>query len=61
MPRRRRLLLILILVPLALYGLVLGGLWVFQERILFPTYMVPAAGPLPPGATQLAIGCSRSS
>lgn len=55
MPRRRRLLLILILVPLALYGLILGGLWYFQERILFPTYFVPAAGPLPFGATRLAI------
>ena len=55
MPRRRRLLLILILIPLALYGLILGGLWYFQERILFPTYIVPAAGPLPAGATRLAI------
>lgn len=55
MPRRRRLLLILILVPLALYGLILAGLWFFQERILFPTYIVPAAGPLPAGASRLTI------
>ena len=26
-----------------------------EERILFPTYIVPAAGPLPAGATRLAI------
>ncbi|MGQ0660740.1 alpha/beta hydrolase [Sphingosinicella sp.] len=55
MSRRRRLLLILILVPLALYGLILAGLWYFQERVLFPNYIVPAAGPLPAGATRLTI------
>lgn len=58
MPRRRRLLLILILAPLALYWLILGGLWYFQERILFPTYIAPAAGPLPPSATRLTIDAS---
>jgi pimeloyl-ACP methyl ester carboxylesterase len=55
MRRRRRLLLILILVPLALYGLILAGLWTFQERILFPTYIVPVAGPPPAGASRLTI------
>lgn len=47
--------LILILIPVALYGLILGGLWFFQERILFPSYVVPAAGPLPPGASRLSL------
>ena len=47
--------LILLLVPLVLYGLILAGLWVFQERILFPAYIVRAAGPLPAGATRLSI------
>ena len=53
--RRRRLLLTLLLVSLALYATILGGLWFFQERILFPTSMVPVAGPLPPGASRLRL------
>ncbi len=53
--RRRRLLLILLLAPLILYAMILGGLWFFQERILFPTYIVPAAGPLPAGASRLSL------
>lgn len=51
--------LILILIPVALYGLILGGLWFFQERILFPSYVVPAAGPLPPGASRLSLGAGE--
>jgi pimeloyl-ACP methyl ester carboxylesterase len=51
--RRRRLLFILLLVPLLLYAAIVGGLWFFQERILFPAYVVPAAGPLPAGASRL--------
>ena len=41
--------------PLLLYGAILGGLWFFQERILFPAYIVPAAGPLPAGASRLSL------
>ena len=47
--------LILLLVPMALYALVVAGLWIFQERILFPAYIVPAAGALTPGATALSL------
>jgi pimeloyl-ACP methyl ester carboxylesterase len=54
-PRRRRLIYVLLLVPVLLYAAILGGLWFFQERILFPTYIVAAAGPLPPGASRLSI------
>ena len=53
--RGRRLLLILLLTPLAAYLAVAGALWFFQERIIFPTYLVPAAGPLPPGAERLTL------
>jgi len=53
--RRRRLLFILLLVPLLLYLTVLCGLWFFQERILFPAYVVPAAGGLSAGASSLSI------
>lgn len=55
MTRRRRLLLILLLLPVLLYAAILGGLWFFQERILFPAYIVPAAGSLPTDATRLEL------
>ncbi len=55
MTRRRRLLLILLLLPVLLYAAILGGLWFLQERILFPAYIVPAAGPLSANATRLEL------
>jgi len=53
--RRRPVLTALIVTPLFLYALVLGGLWFFQERILFPASIIPAAGPLPANATRLSL------
>lgn len=52
---RRRLLTLLLLTPLLLYAVVLGGLWYFQERILFPSYIVPTAGALPTGGSRLGL------
>lgn len=55
---RRGVIYALLLVPLFLYLAILGGLWFFQERILFPSYVVPVAGPLPQGASRLNIDTS---
>ena len=35
----------LLLLPVLVYLAIAGALWAFQERIIFPTYLVPAAGP----------------
>ncbi|MGQ0590038.1 MAG: alpha/beta hydrolase [Sphingosinicella sp.] len=49
------MLLALLLLPLAAYLAIAGALWAFQERVIFPAYLVPAAGPLPPGAERLTL------
>jgi pimeloyl-ACP methyl ester carboxylesterase len=43
----------LLLVPIALYLLVLALAFAFQARLLFPAGAVGGAGPLPPGAERL--------
>ena len=58
-PRRRTLLTALLLAPVLLYALVLAGLWFFQERILFPTAIIPAAGLLPANATRLTLNAGE--
>jgi pimeloyl-ACP methyl ester carboxylesterase len=45
----------LLLIPVFLYLAVLGLAFVFQARLLFPAGAAGGAGPLPPGAEQLAL------
>ena len=49
------MLYLLLFLPVAVYLAIAGALWAFQERIIFPSYLVPAAGPLPPGAERLTL------
>jgi len=53
--RGRRMLYLLLFLPVAAYMTIAGALWALQERIIFPAYLVPAAGPLPPGAERLTL------
>ena len=50
MARRRRILLILVLVPLALYAGLCAVMYFAQTDLLFPVNRVGASGPLPPRA-----------
>ena len=45
----------LLLIPVALYVLVLALAFAFQARLLFPAGAVGGAAPLPPGAERLAL------
>ena len=45
----------LLLIPLALYVLVLVLAFIFQAKLLFPAGAVAGAGPLPPGAERLVV------
>jgi hypothetical protein len=45
----------LLLIPVLFYLALLGLLFAFQGRILFPTGAVGGAGPLPPGAERIEI------
>lgn len=38
-----------------LYGAICLIMWAMQERLLFPTWIVAASGPLPPGAERLSL------
>ncbi|WP_114951178.1 alpha/beta hydrolase [Sphingosinicella terrae] len=56
--RRRPLIfsvLILLSLVVAAYAAVVASMWHQQERLLFPSYMVAPAGPLPPGAERLGL------
>ena len=39
----------------AFYGAICLIMWAMQERLLFPTWIVSASGPLPPGAERLTL------
>jgi fermentation-respiration switch protein FrsA (DUF1100 family) len=45
----------LLFVLACLYAAIAALAWAFQDRMLFPTGMIPAAGPLPAGAERLAL------
>jgi hypothetical protein len=45
---------VLILIPI-LYLAVCAAMWAFQERLLFPTWLVTASSPLPPGGERLTV------
>lgn len=57
MTGRRVLRTALILIPV-LYLAICAAMWAFQERLLFPTWLMSASGPLPPGGERLTATAS---
>jgi uncharacterized protein len=49
------LLISLLLLLVGGYAAIVGAAWLFQERLLFPSWLAGPAGPLAPGAERLAI------
>lgn len=54
-PGRGRLLLWLLTFALGAYAAIAAAAWMFQERLLFPSWLAAPAGPLPPGAERLTV------
>ena len=57
MTRRRKVTLFL-LIPLLIYVAICAAAFFFQTSMLFPASQVGPAGPLPPGATRIALGAA---
>jgi uncharacterized protein len=53
--RRGHVLISLLLLLLGGYAAIASAAWVFQERLLFPSWLVGAASPLAPGTERLTI------
>lgn len=53
--RYKRRVVIALLAFAGLYGLVTAVAFAMQERLTFPAWAMPAAGPLPPGAERLTL------
>lgn len=51
---KRRMVLALLIV-VGLYALIVAGAFFAQARLIFPAWLVPATGPLPPGAERLEL------
>ena len=55
MTRRRKVILILVLVPVLLYAAVCAAVFFLQTSLIFPVSQVGPAGPLPPGAERVTL------
>lgn len=49
------MLISLLLLLVGGYAAIVGAAWVFQERLLFPSWLAGPAGPLAPGAERLTV------
>ncbi|HTU11033.1 MAG TPA: alpha/beta fold hydrolase [Allosphingosinicella sp.] len=58
MTRRRKLLMLFVLLPVALYAVLCAAVFFLQTALVFPVSQVPGAGPPPPGATRLQLAAA---